>query len=32
MKEITASEQNHNDFSGGQKYVNNAADVTLTYG
>jgi len=32
MKEITASEKNRNDFSGGQKYVNHAADVTLTYG
>jgi hypothetical protein len=32
MKEITASEENRNDFSSGQKYVNHAADVTLTYG
>jgi len=32
MKEITASEENRNDLSGGQKYVNHAADVTLTYG
>jgi hypothetical protein len=32
MKEITASEENCNDFSGWQKYVNIAADVPLTYG
>ena len=32
MKEITGSEENRSDFSGGQKYVNHAADVTLTYG
>ncbi len=32
MKEITASEKTCNDFSGGEKYVNHAADVTLTYG
>ena len=32
MKEITASEKNRNNFSGGEKYVNHAADVPLTYG
>lgn len=30
MKEITASEENCNEFNRGQKIVNNAADVPLT--
>ena len=32
MNEISASGQKRKVFSGKQEYVNNAADVTLTYG